>query len=118
MSLVMPEPSLGTMQFIAQVLPPSLETKMGARFGPQNPWLGVKADPATWRGLAGLTARFGSLSWLVSPLWAKGIMLTTVTWAAWLSPAPATSTARMLAIHHPRCHRPGVVIGRSPRDIS
>jgi len=50
MSLVMPDPSLGTMQFIAQVSPPSLETKIGARFGPQNPWLGVKADPATCRG--------------------------------------------------------------------
>jgi hypothetical protein len=37
----------------------------------------VKADAAIVSGRAGLTARKGSLSWLVSPLHCTGIMSTT-----------------------------------------
>jgi hypothetical protein len=59
-----------------QVLPPSLDVKIGA-FGPANGF-GVNADAAMWRVLEGLTARLGSLSWLVSPLIALGMMLTTL----------------------------------------
>src|SRR6185312_16898838 len=39
----------------------------------------VKADPAICCVLFGLTERFGSLSWPVSALCARGIMLTTTT---------------------------------------
>src|SRR5713101_5753202 len=78
MSPVMPLP-LGTILLRTQVLPPSMDTKIGALVTP--PGFEVKADPAISRGFAGLTARFGSLSWPVSPLSALGIMFTTVTWA-------------------------------------
>src|SRR6267143_7010029 len=40
---------------------------------------GVKAEAAICRGLAGLTAMVGSLSWLVSPLNDLGIMFMTRT---------------------------------------
>ena len=51
---------LGTMLFIVHVVPPSVETKIGALLPPAGS--GVKADPAICCRSAGLTARFGSLS--------------------------------------------------------
>src|SRR3954453_6424857 len=84
---------LGTIVFINQELPPFFDTKIGA-FGPPF-GSGVKADPAIRRGLIGLTARLGSLSWLVSPLFALGIMLTTRTPAgAVIAPNNTTTPAR------------------------
>src|SRR5579864_4026598 len=77
--------ALGTIELRLQVLPPSVETKMGAKAPPIGS--GVNAVPAISRGLAGLTARVGSLSWLVSRLSERGTMLTTST------PAPAAAAA-------------------------
>src|SRR5262249_52427431 len=67
----------GMIGFNAHVNPPSSDMKMGASEPPEG--LGVKAVAAICSGLFGFTARFGSLSWCVSPLKALGIMLTTVT---------------------------------------
>jgi hypothetical protein len=44
---------------------------------PEPKGFGVNAVPAIWSGSVGSAARKGSLSWLVSPLSASGIMLTT-----------------------------------------
>src|SRR5262249_25517192 len=58
---------------------------------PQNPRLGVKAEPAIRVGSAGSTAKLGSLSWLVSKLRSRGIIFTTVTCAAFPILVPATT---------------------------
>ena len=55
-----PEVAPGTMALSAQVRPPSLETKIGAKDPPVG--LGVKAVAAICSGLFGFTARLGSLS--------------------------------------------------------
>ncbi len=65
----------GRMTFKVQVRPPSVETKMGPL--PEARGSGVNAVAAICDGFAGLTATFGSLSRLVSPLSELGIMLTT-----------------------------------------
>src|SRR5271154_4883808 len=84
----------GTIGFNAHVLPPSCEMKMGASEPPEG--LGVKAVAAICSGLFGFTARFGSLSWFVSPLNTLGIMLTTVTViAAFLIPWGAVLRHRL-----------------------
>src|SRR5215471_1420302 len=121
MSLVpVPVVSLGRMQFKAHVLPPPPETKIGARLRPQNPRLGVKAEPAIRVGSAGSTAKLGSLSWLVSKLRSRGIILTTVTCAAFPILVPATTeraaynTAngqRACFILPPRRYDPAVICG-------
>ena len=49
----------------------------------------MKAEPAIRRGSAGSIARFGSLSWFVSPLKTFGMMLTTNV----ISRTSATSAA-------------------------
>src|SRR3954454_16654775 len=67
---------LGTLATAAQVFPRSLDVKIGALTPPKG--FGVNADAAISRVRAGLTARLGSLSWLVSPLIALGMMLTTL----------------------------------------
>src|SRR5919204_5941803 len=72
---------LGTMALSCQVFPPSLEMKIGALAPPSGS--GVNAEAAMNCGLLGLTARFGSLSWFVSPLIDLGIRLTTrIIWAS------------------------------------
>lgn len=67
----------GTTLRSAHVVPPSVETKMGASDPPSGG--GVKAVATSSLVFAGLTARFGSLSWFVSPLNDCGMMLTTLT---------------------------------------
>ncbi|HYS75514.1 MAG TPA: hypothetical protein VEM38_05370 [Burkholderiales bacterium] len=57
------EPSaalLGTIDLRLHVLPPSVDTKIGARSPPAGS--GVNAEAAIWSGFAGLTAIVGSLS--------------------------------------------------------
>jgi hypothetical protein len=75
MSPVAAPASLGTLLTADQVFPPSLEAKIGALAPPKG--FGVKAEAAMRRVLDGFTAMFGSLSWLDSPLNARGMMLTT-----------------------------------------
>src|SRR4249919_917402 len=67
----------GRTTFSVQLLPPSVETKIGPV--PELAGSGVNADAAICSGLAGLTETLGSLSRLVSPLSEFGIMLMTVT---------------------------------------
>src|SRR3954470_1113863 len=67
---------LGTLATAVQVRPRSFDVKIGAFTPPKG--FGVNADAAISRVRAGLTARLGSLSWLVSPLIALGMMLTTL----------------------------------------
>src|SRR4051794_21707588 len=84
---------LGTIGFSRHVWPPSLLTKMGALAPPSGS--GVKADAAIWTGLLGLTARLGSLSWLVSPLSDLGTML--ITWIMELLQGPLWGMGRVRA---------------------
>ena len=79
MSLVPIVPELGTILFRIQVLPVSCETKIGAKPLKVPNGFGVNAEPAIRGGRVGSTARKGSLSWLVSPDNALGIMLITLT---------------------------------------
>src|SRR5437868_14970596 len=62
------------MELIVQVLPPSVEMKIGALGLPAGS--GVKAEAAMCSGLEGLTSRFGSLSLLVSKLICFGMIFT------------------------------------------
>src|SRR5437762_13902008 len=70
----------GTIELIVQVLPPSVEIKIGALGPPVGS--GVKAEAAMCSGLVGLTSRFGSLSLLVSKLICLGMILTIRTFAS------------------------------------
>ena len=79
MSLVPIVPELGTILFRIQVLPVSCETKIGAKPLKVPNGFGVNAEPAIRGGRVGSTARKGSLSWLVSPDNALGIIFTTLT---------------------------------------
>ena len=97
MSPVMLPP--GTQTFSAQVLPPSVETKIGALPDPAGS--GVNADTATWRGLAGLALTLASLSWRVSSLRVAGITLTTRIGTAQRSPSLTASSTSI------RPSRPG-----------
>src|SRR5215471_17604253 len=83
----------GRTTFSVQVLPPSVETKMGPV--PELAGSGVKAEAAICSGLAGLTETFGSLSRLVSPLSEFGIILMTVTGMAASYFAERLASARM-----------------------
>src|SRR6266404_1947403 len=77
-SAVDPLPAaLGTMELSCQGLPPSVEKNIGANPPPKGS--GVKAEPTISKGLAGFAVMLGSLSWLVSRLSVRGIILTTVT---------------------------------------
>src|SRR6185295_6247594 len=97
MSPVLPLP-LGTMLLSVQVLPPLVETKIGAVLtAPVG--LTVNAEPAICAGFAGFTERFGSLSWRVSLLWALGIMLMTVTCARTGIARPVSVRRRSAAFH-------------------
>src|SRR5215831_8463781 len=67
--------SLGTIELSCHVVPPSSDTKIGARLPPSGS--GVNAVPTIWFVLPGLTANDVSLSWFVSSLNDFGIMLTS-----------------------------------------
>src|SRR5579859_158912 len=68
----------GMMEDSVQVWPPSWERKMGTRLvAPEESR--VNAVAAIWRGLAGLTAMFGSRSSFTSLLLVFGIRFTTIT---------------------------------------
>ena len=87
MSPVMLPP--GTQTFSAQVLPPSVETKIGAL--PEPAGSGVNAESAIWRGLAGLALTLASLSCRVSSLSGFGMTLTTRVGTAQRSASLAVS---------------------------
>src|SRR5437870_4220848 len=86
---------LGTMALSRQVLPPSVDTKIGASAPPIGSR--VKAVPTMFMGFAGSTVMLGSLSWFVSRLRERGIMLTTVTTAAAAVAAVACATPARVA---------------------
>src|SRR5437870_1504865 len=75
MSPVLSPAELGTMEFRVHVLPPFVETYIGALLPPIGS--GVNAVAAICVGSAGLTARLASLSSFNSPLRSLGIILTT-----------------------------------------
>src|SRR6266550_3064159 len=72
-------PSLGSVLRSVQVLPPSLETKIGAVPLADPPGLGVKAEAAMSCAFEAYSARNGSASCQVSPLSVGGIRSTTRT---------------------------------------
>jgi hypothetical protein len=65
----------GRTTFNVQVLPPFVETKIGAF--PELSGSGVNAEAAICNGFDGLGETFGSLSRAVSPLIELGIILIT-----------------------------------------
>jgi hypothetical protein len=82
MSPVPKGPLPGTTVRRLQVAPPSVEIKKGALGPPIG--AGRNAVATMWLGFAGLTAMFGSLFWLESPLSDRGTMLTM--WSIGLAP--------------------------------
>ena len=84
--------------------------KIGAKAPPVG--LGVNAVAAICSGLLGFTARFGSLSWFVSPLMDFGIILTTVIFVA----APFFAFVGMLpAVVFPLDENKSATAGPDPR---
>src|ERR1700685_295072 len=90
---------------ICHVCPPSIEKYRTLVNVP--PGSGVKADAALTEGFAGLTARLGSLSRLVSPLFDAGTMSTTLTCAVAKGPQ-AKSTIRNPEMRVHFCFRLGI----------
>src|SRR2546429_9501483 len=71
--------SLGSVLRSVQESPPSFEAKMGAVALVDPPGFGVKADAAISLGFQSYSARNGSASWQVLPLYDNGTRSTATT---------------------------------------